>query len=70
MVFLIRVILVSLVVYLLIRSFIMYFSEEEEVKSNEGNNHIRNDDRHKGVSKEIGEYVDYEEVHNDKNSSD
>jgi hypothetical protein len=58
---LIRFVLVSLIVYLIIRSFIRYaegkgsstIKSEPDKKSNVSS---------KGVSKEIGEYVDYEEV--------
>jgi large-conductance mechanosensitive channel len=61
MVFLIRFILVTLIIYLLIRSFIRYFAEEE-TSPNDRENHAREEKKPKGVSKEIGEYVDYEEV--------
>jgi len=61
MILLIRVILISLIIYLLIRSFIRYWAE--------GDNDAQKKEREspdkkskKGVPKEIGEYVDYEEL--------
>jgi hypothetical protein len=61
MMVLIRFVLVSLIVYLIIKSFIRYGYEKnpsdrkpEQEKGNKINS--------KRVSKEIGEYTDYEEV--------
>jgi hypothetical protein len=53
---LIRFILVSLIVYLIIRSF-MRFGEEKPT-SVSGQEKIKS----KKISKEIGEYIDYEDV--------
>lgn len=61
MAFLIRFILVSIIIYLLIRSFNNFF-EEQNKSSREHNVQKEDNDKSKGVSKEIGEYVDYEEV--------
>ncbi|MCX6253205.1 MAG: hypothetical protein NTV31_01865 [Bacteroidia bacterium] len=58
---LIRFVLVSLIVYLIIRSFIRFGKDEEPVtrmSEPEKKNKINN----KGVSKKIGEYIDYEEI--------
>ncbi len=61
MTLLIRFILISIIIYLLIRSFARYF-EELSSSSREQENHDEKKTKPKGVSKEIGEYVDYEEV--------
>jgi hypothetical protein len=61
MILLIRVILISIIIYLIIRSFIRYWSEEDETiqRAERENN---NPKTKKGVSKETGEYVKYEEL--------
>ncbi len=59
MTILIRIFLIGLIIYLLFRSFFRYFHGEEE------NREIHKEKRSpdiKKVSKEVGEYVDYEEV--------
>jgi hypothetical protein len=61
MILLIRFVLVSVIIYLLIRSFARYFEEQESSASDHENNQKR-ETKKKGVSKEIGEYIDYEEV--------
>jgi large-conductance mechanosensitive channel len=61
MTYLIRFILVGIIIYLLVRSFTRYFAEQEEEarkRASEGSK----EPGPKGVSKEIGEYIDYEEV--------
>ena len=59
MILLLRVFLISLIIYLLVRSFVRFFQgEEEEKRVSEDNN---SSDKKK-VSKEIGEYIDYEEI--------
>jgi len=61
MTLLIRFILISIIIYLIIRSFARYFKDTDssEQKDKAG----RSDDpKSKGVSKDVGEYVDYEEV--------
>jgi large-conductance mechanosensitive channel len=58
---LIRFLLVSLIVFLIVRSFIRHGEEarhETRVNGPEKKSNIIN----KKVSKEVGEYVDYEEV--------
>ncbi len=58
---LLRFILICIIIYLLIRSFVSYFTEEKNRKFREHDSG-RSTDKKSGVSKEIGEYVDYEEV--------
>ena len=55
----IRYLLIGLIVYLLVRSFVRFGDNSGRMKDG-----LRNDDTQSGkkVSKEIGEYVDYEEV--------
>lgn len=60
MILLIRFILVSMIVYLLIKSFVRYFAEESEKEDIQEKRSGKA--KSSGVSKEIGEYVDYEEV--------
>ncbi len=59
MTFMIRFILVGIIVYLIVRSFTRYF-EEKDTSAREQER--EKNTKSKGVSKEIGEYVDYEEV--------
>jgi hypothetical protein len=61
MILLIRFILVSIIIYLLIRSFARYF-EEQDSSIRDNDNYHNKETKKKGVSKEIGEYIDYEEV--------
>lgn len=60
MILLIRFILVGLIFYLIIRSFRKFWEgeEDEKRKYQQGESNISG----KGVSKDVGEYVDYEEV--------
>jgi hypothetical protein len=58
---LIRYILVSLIVYLVIRSFVRFTREEKPVTGRPDSEKM-NKTEHKSVSKKVGEYVDYEEV--------
>lgn len=58
---LIRFILISIIIYLLIRSFARFFVEQHSSDRKQENPHEKKT-KSKGVSKEIGEYVDYEEV--------
>ena len=63
MTLLIRFILVSIIIYLIFRSFIRFFAEEADASGRKNEKHY--DDHRskaKGVSKEVGEYVDYEEI--------
>jgi large-conductance mechanosensitive channel len=58
---LIRFILASLIVYLIIRSFMRYGKEEQtSVPRPEPDN--KSKINNKKISKEIGEYIDYEDV--------
>ena len=56
---LIRYLLIGLIVYLLVRSFVRFGNGSDN--SQQG---VKSNDKQTGkkVSKEIGEYVDYEEV--------
>jgi len=62
MILLIRAILVFLIIYLLVRSFVRYFAEEEDSRRFDERGKSQPENGKKGVSREIGEYVDYEEV--------
>ena len=53
-----RFFLISLIVYLIIRSFMRFGKESDPEKQKEQNDHAET----KKVSKSIGEYVDFEEV--------
>jgi len=58
---LIRFLLISLIIYIIIRSFVRYNNEEKSSKLNKDpdkNGNLPN----KKISKEVGEYIDYEEV--------
>jgi len=59
MVLLIRVVLVAAIIYLLVKSFVNFFADEAE---KEERREKERSAKQKGVSKEVGEYVDYEEV--------
>jgi hypothetical protein len=59
MTLLIRFILVVIIIYLLVRSFVRYFAEEDASHCDQV---PKKETKSNGVSKEIGEYVDYEEV--------
>ena len=65
MILLIRFILVSIIIYLLVKSFVRYFNSQETDEKPHGHNYKSNT-RNKGISKEIGEYIDYEEIENKK----
>jgi hypothetical protein len=58
---LIRYILVGLIVYMIIRSFIRYSNEEESPKLKKDPDNSSNITTKK-ISKEVGEYIDYEEI--------
>jgi len=59
MILLIRVILIGTIIYLLARSMARFWDGE---KNDNNNNGQASGNDKKGVSKEVGEYVDYEEV--------
>lgn len=59
MVLLIRVILVATIIYLLVKSFINFFADEAEKEERQEK---ERQSKQKGVSKKVGEYIDYEEV--------
>lgn len=56
-----RFILICIIIYLLVRSFVRFFAEQIS-SSNEVFEEKRRKSKKSGVSKEIGEYIDYEEV--------
>lgn len=58
---LIRFILICIIIYLLVRSFVRFFAEQSS-RSDEIHEEERRRKKKTGVSKEIGEYIDYEEV--------
>jgi hypothetical protein len=64
----IRFILISIIVYLIIRAFLNFGTDERRSSDKykaEGNDN----DPPKKVSKEIGEYIDYEEVKKEKHKA-
>jgi len=58
---LVRILLIGLIIYLLLRSFARFF-EDDKSSSGRDINEEKNRDKKRGVSKEVGEYIDYEEV--------
>lgn len=58
---LVRFLLISLIIYMIIRSFVRYSSEEESSRLNKDPDKSSNLPNKK-ISKEVGEYIDYEEV--------
>lgn len=54
-----RYFLICLIIYLIVRSFIRYGLENNQTEGSEPESQTK---KNKKVSKEIGEYVDYEEV--------
>ena len=61
MTLLIRFILISIIIYLLIRSFARFF-EEKDASARKREHDRENSEKSKSVSKDVGEYVDYEEI--------
>jgi len=59
MILLLRIILVGVIIYLLVRSFTRYFREEEGKRQEPEN---KNSAAIKKISKKTGDYVDYEEI--------
>ncbi len=58
---LIRFALITLIIYLIIRSFVRYtIGDKPPAKGHETDFSSKNKD--KGVSKDVGEYIDYEEI--------
>jgi len=62
---LIRYILIIIIGYLVVRAFVR-FGEESNSPGDHSPNVNKNNTPQKKVSKEIGEYVDYEEIKEDK----
>ena len=61
MVYLIRIILIGLIIYLIVRMFVRYFTITDDHGHESGPDKKNNADGKK-VSKDTGEYVDYEEL--------
>lgn len=60
---LLRFILISIIVYLLIRSFVRFLEGEPPRSDNSSRYDQKPESKNKkGVPKELGEYVDYEEI--------
>ncbi len=62
MILFIRFVLVCTIIYLIIRSFARYFEEQQKTPPGNHEQDNKNVRKTRGVSKEIGEYVDYEDV--------
>jgi hypothetical protein len=58
---LIRFALISLIIYMIVRAFIQ-IGEESTAAEKNGKKEKKNPEVRKKISKQIGEYVDYEEV--------
>jgi hypothetical protein len=58
---LIRYALVSLIIFLIVRSFIR-IGEEKSASEKTSDSAKKNSDGRKKISKRIGEYIDYEDV--------
>jgi len=61
MILLIRVILIGLIFYLILKPIVKFFEGEEEPRDRRPPQPEKKQGK-KGVPKELGEYVDYEEV--------
>ena len=59
MIYFLRIFLIFLIIYLVVRSFINSGSSKEPINHADGNK--KNKPR-KGVPKSLGEYVDFEEI--------
>lgn len=64
MVYFFRILLIFLIIFLVIRSFIKANSKSTNIKDPGDNEKMKNGKR-KGVPKGLGEYVDFEEVKKD-----
>jgi hypothetical protein len=60
---LIRLILIGMIVYLIVRSLIRY-GKDETLSARSDESDKKNKAVNKKISKKIGEYIDYEEVDN------
>jgi hypothetical protein len=59
--YILRIILIFLIIFLIVRAFIIAGSSEEPVNLKSGTDKASGGTR-KGVPKNLGEYIDYEEV--------
>ena len=57
MILLLRVFLIGLIIYLLVRSFFIYGKEQNDQGQDKGN-----PQKNKKISKDVGEFIDYEEI--------
>lgn len=62
MTLLIRFVLISIIVYLLIKNIAGFFTVKDEPRRDHQDYGNGKKSASKGVSKDVGEYVDYEEV--------
>jgi hypothetical protein len=63
--YILRIILISLIVYLIVRAFIIAGSSGKTVENKPDEDKMSANPK-KGVPKSIGEYIDYEEVDKSK----
>jgi large-conductance mechanosensitive channel len=61
MILLIRFFLISLIIYLIVRSFARFGNNDDQL-THKSKPEKESEVKSKGVSKEIGEYIDYEEL--------
>jgi len=59
MIILLRIFLIGLIIYLLVRSFVRFFSVEDQSRKSEEE---KRPAPMKKISKDVGDYVDYEDV--------
>jgi len=62
MILLVRFILISIIIYLILRSIGRYFNGQNTSDRHDHEHDHKGNRKSGGVSKEVGEYVDYEEV--------
>jgi hypothetical protein len=61
-----RILLIFLIVFLIVRAFVIAGSSDEQPKNKPGDSNLKGKANRSGVPKGIGEYVDYEEVDKQK----
>jgi hypothetical protein len=61
MVYLIRILLIGMIIYLIIRMFVRYFAITED-SGHESGPERKKPPESKKISRKTGEYIDYEEV--------
>ncbi|MBE0674132.1 MAG: hypothetical protein IH591_05685 [Bacteroidales bacterium] len=60
-----RIFLIGLLVYLVLRTISSFGARTGHADTREGGNRTNPQGKKRGVSKDVGEYVDYEEVNGD-----